>query len=99
MVEKEVVDAASEAERYGYDSRYTLYFNLTLTSISVFFSHKYSLFLSLDGNFRLQRTHTNKRRDADDVALIDGHSYFVNDSDYAKYLKGVDPSSEVVLPF
>ncbi|TFK58222.1 hypothetical protein BDN72DRAFT_782377, partial [Pluteus cervinus] len=41
-------------------------------------SHKYSLFLSIDGNFRLQRTHTNKRRDADDVALIDGHGYFVN---------------------
>ncbi|TFK71384.1 hypothetical protein BDN72DRAFT_895628 [Pluteus cervinus] len=60
-------------------------------------SHKYSLFLSIDGNFRLQRTHTNKRRDADDVALIDGHGYFVNDSDYTKYLQGVDPSSEVVL--
>ncbi|TFK60905.1 hypothetical protein BDN72DRAFT_904576 [Pluteus cervinus] len=57
-------------------------------------SHKYTLFLSLDGNFRLQRTHSNKRRDADDVALLDGHAYFVNDPKYKAYLQGVDPSSE-----
>ncbi|TFK60153.1 hypothetical protein BDN72DRAFT_779774 [Pluteus cervinus] len=54
--------------------------------------HKYTLFLSLDGNFRLQRA--NKRHDPDDVALVDGHAYFVNDSRYREYLKGVAPSSE-----
>ncbi|TFK59993.1 hypothetical protein BDN72DRAFT_864703, partial [Pluteus cervinus] len=54
--------------------------------------HKYTLFLSIDGNFRLQRA--NKRHDPDDVALINGNAYFVNEADYQEYLKGIVPSDE-----
>ncbi|TFK58036.1 hypothetical protein BDN72DRAFT_782600, partial [Pluteus cervinus] len=56
------------------------------------FRHKYTLFLSIDGNFRLQRA--NKRHDPDDVALINGNAYFVNEADYQEYLKDIVPSDE-----
>lgn len=56
-------------------------------------SHKYTLFLSADGNFRLQRK--NKRDDPDDVALNDGRAYFVENSSYLKYVGEVGDSPEV----
>jgi hypothetical protein len=53
----------------------------------------YTLFLSADGNFRLQRKH--KRDDPDDVALNDGRAYFVENSNFLKYLEQVGDSPEV----
>ncbi|PPQ82041.1 hypothetical protein CVT26_003611 [Gymnopilus dilepis] len=47
-------------------------------------THKYTLFLSIDGNFKLRRK--NKRGDPDDVSLNDGRGYFVPSLPYAKYL-------------
>ncbi|TFK59425.1 hypothetical protein BDN72DRAFT_780779 [Pluteus cervinus] len=55
-------------------------------------SHKYTLYLSMDGNFRLQRL--NKRQDPDDVALNNGTGCFVKYDEYREYLKGVSPSEE-----
>jgi len=46
--------------------------------------HKYTLFISADGNFRLQRKH--KKDDPDDIALNEGRSYFVQSTSYKKYL-------------
>jgi hypothetical protein len=53
--------------------------------------HKYTLFISADGNFRLQRKH--KKDDPDDVALNEGRSYFVESASYKTYLTcvGVAP--------
>lgn len=49
--------------------------------------HKYTLFISADGNFRLQRKH--KKDDPDDVALNEGRSYFVQSTSYKMYLTHV----------
>ncbi|KAJ7723265.1 hypothetical protein B0H16DRAFT_1737330 [Mycena metata] len=46
--------------------------------------HKYTLFLSSDGNFKLQRK--RKVDDPDDVALNDGNAYFPDDTTYKKYV-------------
>ncbi|PPQ82618.1 hypothetical protein CVT26_001627 [Gymnopilus dilepis] len=46
-------------------------------------THKYTLFLSIDGNFKLRRK--NKCSDPDDVSLNDGRGYFVAASPYASY--------------
>jgi hypothetical protein len=51
------------------------------------------LFLSADGNFRMQRK--NKRDDPDDVALNDGRAYFVENSAFLKYLEHIGDSPEV----
>jgi len=56
-------------------------------------SHKYTLYLSTDGNFRLQQK--NKRGDPDDVALNDGNGYFVETEAYKKYVKHVGECSDV----
>ena len=53
--------------------------------IHQFRRHKYTLFVSADGNFRLQRKH--KKDDPDDVALNEGRSYFVESASYKTYLK------------
>lgn len=71
---------------------YSQYAALTHSYVNVC-SHKYTLFLSTDGNFRLQCK--NKRDDPDDVALNNGNGYFVGTEDYADYLKDVDPVSNV----
>ena len=60
-------------------------------------SHKYTLFLSVDGNFRLQRK--NKNSDPDDVALNNGHAYFVKSADFENYLNVVQPSDDVCQSF
>ncbi|TFK61216.1 hypothetical protein BDN72DRAFT_778500 [Pluteus cervinus] len=65
---------------------------ITLDSALKSDCHKYTLFLSLDGNFRLQRV--NKRQDLDDVALNDGSAYFVRNDEYLDYTKEVQPSSD-----
>ncbi|KAG6810078.1 hypothetical protein H0H92_013396 [Tricholoma furcatifolium] len=46
-------------------------------------THKYTLFLSADGNFRLQRK--NKKDDPDDIALNEGNGYFVPTETYKNY--------------
>jgi hypothetical protein len=43
------------------------------------------LFISADGNFKLQRK--NKRGDPDDVSLNNGRGYFVAAEPYAIYLE------------
>ncbi|KAG6834489.1 hypothetical protein H0H93_009346 [Arthromyces matolae] len=53
-------------------------------------THKYTLFLSVDGNFRLQRK--NKNTDPDDVALNNGNGYFVPSEPYKKYQEVVRKS-------
>ena len=56
-------------------------------------SHKYTLFLSTDGNFRLQRK--NKVDDPDDVALNDGNGYFVETEMFGKYKELVGKADDV----
>ncbi|KAF8687043.1 hypothetical protein AX14_003749, partial [Amanita brunnescens Koide BX004] len=51
--------------------------------------HKYTLFLSTDGNFRLQRK--NKRGNPDNVALNRGNVYFVETEKFKEYLQYVKP--------
>lgn len=64
-----------------------------LSSLIVPFRHKYTLFLSTDGNFRLQRKHKNG--DPDDVALNQGNAYFVDNMRYKEYLARAQPESQV----
>jgi hypothetical protein len=47
-------------------------------------SHKFTLFLAADGNFRLQRK--NKKGDPDDIALNQGNGYCVDVGPYKAYL-------------
>ncbi|KAJ7857401.1 hypothetical protein B0H13DRAFT_1902265 [Mycena leptocephala] len=54
--------------------------------------HKFRLYLSGDGNFKLQRK--NKRDDPDDVALNAGNGYFVETEEYQRYLKLVKPTED-----
>lgn len=49
--------------------------------------HKYTLFVSADGNFKMQRK--NKRDDPDDFALNDGNAYFVPTADYKAYMDAI----------
>jgi len=56
-------------------------------------SHKYTLFLSTDGNFRLQRK--NKTDDPDDVALNNGNGYFVETGMFRKYKGLVGKANDV----
>jgi hypothetical protein len=51
------------------------------------------LFLSSDGNFKLQRK--RKVDDPDDVALNGGHAYFPEDSEYQEYVSQLAPSDDV----
>lgn len=55
--------------------------------------HKYTLFLSADGNFKLQRK--NKRGDPDDVALNNGRGYFVAEAPYRVYLSHAGDCKDV----
>jgi len=57
--------------------------------------HKYTLFLSTDGNFRLQRK--RKHDDPDDEALNNGRAYFVEDKRYMVYLDQVDQPDDVSI--
>jgi len=57
-----------------------------------FHRHKYTLFISADGNFRLQRKHKND--DPDDVALNEGRSYFVESASYKTYLEHAGETTE-----
>jgi hypothetical protein len=56
-------------------------------------SHKYTLYISADGNYRLQQK--NKNGDPDDVALNDGNGYFVETEAYKNYVKHVGECSDV----
>ncbi|KAJ7100504.1 hypothetical protein C8R44DRAFT_642046 [Mycena epipterygia] len=58
--------------------------------------YNFTLFLSIDGNFKLQRK--NKRDDSDDVALNRGHGYFVETEEYKRYVKLVKPTEDVSYP-
>ncbi|KAJ7715353.1 hypothetical protein B0H16DRAFT_1339969, partial [Mycena metata] len=48
-----------------------------------------TLFVSVDGNFKMQRK--NKRDDPNDFALNDGNGYFVETEDYKRYIKVAQP--------
>ncbi|KAJ7173392.1 hypothetical protein C8R46DRAFT_893031 [Mycena filopes] len=56
--------------------------------------HKFTLYLSVDGNFKMQRK--NKRDDPDDVALNAGNGYFVETEEYRRYLKLAKPTEDDV---
>lgn len=51
------------------------------------YSHKFTLFISADGNFRLQRK--NKKGDPDDIALNDGNGYCVDVGPYKAYVQAI----------
>jgi len=53
--------------------------------------HKFTLFLALDGNFRLNQI--AKQSDPDDVPLNKGNAYFVNADQYRQFLERYDDSS------
>ena len=59
-----------------------------------FCRHKYTLFISADGNFRLQRKH--KKDDPDDVALNEGRSYFVESTSYKAYLERTGETNQTM---
>ncbi|KAJ7466564.1 hypothetical protein B0H11DRAFT_1733162 [Mycena galericulata] len=54
--------------------------------------HKFTKYLSVDGNFKMQQK--NKVSDPDDVALNDGHGYFVNTEQCKAYLAIAKPEEE-----
>ncbi|KAJ7261480.1 hypothetical protein C8J57DRAFT_1634447 [Mycena rebaudengoi] len=54
--------------------------------------HKHTLFLSSDGNFKLQRK--RKVDDPDDVALNAGNAYFPEDSQYRSYVAQIGPADD-----
>lgn len=56
-------------------------------------SHLYTLFISADGNFRLQRK--KKNDDPLDKSLNAGNGYFVNEEQYQEYLEGVSQKADV----
>lgn len=55
--------------------------------------HLYTLFISLDGNFRLQRKRKND--DPNDTALNTGNAYFVENTAYQQYCKSLQKVPEV----
>jgi hypothetical protein len=55
--------------------------------------HKVTLFISTDGNFKLQRK--NKRDDLDDFALNAGNGYFIPLETFKKHLDALKPSDDV----
>ncbi|TFK59869.1 hypothetical protein BDN72DRAFT_745195, partial [Pluteus cervinus] len=80
-VEKKTIDEAPESDWF------VLSFFIHMPEVDAFISHKYTLFLSCDGNYRLQRM--RKRDDPDDVALNSGHAFFVEDDEFKNHLKNV----------
>ncbi|KAK6980699.1 hypothetical protein R3P38DRAFT_2579553 [Favolaschia claudopus] len=58
--------------------------------------HKFTLYLSVDGNFKLQKKNKQSRQDPDDFALNDGHGYFVETKEFEEYLSVVRPEPETV---
>ncbi len=57
------------------------------------YRHKYTLFVSADGNFRLQRK--SKNDDPDDFALNGGRAYFVENEKYQQYLGFIEQTKDV----
>jgi hypothetical protein len=57
------------------------------------YRHIYTLFISVDGNFRLQRKRKND--DPDDFALNEGRAYFVESEQYEQYLKFIEETKDV----
>jgi hypothetical protein len=60
-----------------------------MTLLSIYDSHKWTLYLSADGNFHLQRQ--RKRDDPDDVALKDGRAFCVQAGPFRVYVKDAKP--------
>jgi hypothetical protein len=82
-----MMKAVLESEQYAFHSRQSL------DSTDKHLRHKFKLYLSGDGNFKLQRK--NKHDDPDDVTLNAGNGYFVETEDYQRYLKLVKPTEDV----
>ncbi|TFK60799.1 hypothetical protein BDN72DRAFT_744711, partial [Pluteus cervinus] len=80
-VERKTIDEAPESDWF------VLIPFIELLVPKTFVSHKYTLFLSCDGNYRLQRMH--KREDPDDVALNNGHAFFVQDDEFKEHIKNM----------
>jgi|SRR6267154_6155378 len=64
-----------------------------LWAYAVLFSHIYTLFISADGNFRLQRKRKND--DPDDKGLNRGNAYFVDDARFEEYLQDLSTKDVV----
>jgi hypothetical protein len=81
-IDKETIEFATEDEACVPTS-YLRNFQLTWPTSS----HKFTLFISADGNFCLQRK--NKKGDPDDVALNEGNGYCVDVGPYKAYLRAI----------
>ena len=55
-------------------------------------SHKFTFFISADGNFCLQRK--NKKGDPDDIALNEGNGYCVDVGPYKAYVRAIHGSGD-----
>ena len=86
-VDKALVDHATEGEKYASTLNMAEIAHIDLPR------HKYTLFISADGNFRLQRKH--KKDDPDDVALNSGRAYFVESERYKTYLEFIGQGKDV----
>ncbi|KAF7335063.1 hypothetical protein MVEN_02256800 [Mycena venus] len=65
---------------------------LLLSDAQHVLKHKFTLFISTDGNFKLQRK--NKRDDPDDIALNAGNGYFIPLETFKKHLDALKPSED-----
>lgn len=83
-IDKETIEFATEDE--ACVTSYHCYAKHTL-KLTNFYSHKFTLFISADGNFRLQRK--NKKGDPDDVALNEGNGYCVDVGPYKAYVQAI----------
>ena len=59
------------------------------------YRYLYTLFLAVDGNFKLQQ----KDRKIDDVEIAPGWAYFVKEEDYQAFLAGYVDQPEVFLDY
>jgi len=54
-----------------------------MSEFCIFYRYRYTLFLPIDGNFKLQQ----KDRGIDDLELAPGWGYFVEEESYQSFLK------------
>ncbi len=62
----------------------------------IIYRHQFTLFLALDGNYRLNQV--AKHCDPKDKSLNNGNAYFVNEDQFQDFLKLHDDASTHVSP-
>ena len=77
------------------DQLYAFFYVVFLYADSIFCSHRYTVYLSADGNMKCIRMARDKKSNPDDVSLTDGYCIFPNDILYTRYLKTVGDSPDV----